>query len=141
ALGNPVVSQVISQIEQANPEFNLAQTLAGMKEASGIDASEVDNVLVVFDQEHLEMLPFMAMLFMGGGLGGPTGAFDDEMHFQEFSEEEFNFEAIPEDFDDFDFDEPLEDSSSFDDEFEEIPATNGSCDDEFPSDDEFSFDD
>ncbi|MEZ6065062.1 MAG: hypothetical protein R3B90_05005 [Planctomycetaceae bacterium] len=84
AMTNPVVKGVLAEVEAANPDFSLEKSLEEMRNETGVDPSEIDNVLVVFDKQHLEMLPFMAMMFMGGGGMGPgPGAFEEEMMIDE----------------------------------------------------------
>lgn len=77
AFNNPIVQGILKEMEQVDSEFNLAAKLAEMRDQAGVDVSEVEQVLVVLDQQHLEMLPFMASLLLGGmgtpGIGPPIG--------------------------------------------------------------------
>jgi hypothetical protein len=141
ALTNPLVKQVIAEVEAANPDFNLAKAIDEMQQQSGMNPNDIESVLVVLDEEHLEMLPFMAMMFMGGGMGGPPpGAFEEEMHIeseafpQEFQEEIIIEEgAVPEAEFDSSLDDPTfpnEDAPESIPEETTTPGNGSSCDDE-----------
>ncbi len=70
AFNNPIVQGILQEMQQVDSEFNLAAKLEQMRAEAGVDVSEVEQVLVVLDKQHLEMLPFMAALMLGG-LSGP----------------------------------------------------------------------
>jgi hypothetical protein len=71
AFNNPLVQGILQEMEQIDSEFNLAAKLAEMREQAGVDVGQVEQVLVVVDKQHLEMLPFMAAMLLGGMMGPP----------------------------------------------------------------------
>lgn len=72
ALSNPLVKQIISMMDEANPRETIASKFEDFAEEMGINIQQVDHVLVVIDQQTIQMLPFLM------GLGAlPHDNFDD----------------------------------------------------------------
>jgi hypothetical protein len=69
ALGNPVVQGVIQAVEEVQPNFKLSDRLAEMREEVGIDANDIDHVLVVVDKQQLAMAASLGGLLMGPSPG------------------------------------------------------------------------
>lgn len=77
AAGNPVVQGVIREIEAANPDFKLSDRMNEMREQLGVDLNDIEHVLVVVDQQTMQMIPMLGMMFLMGGQGGPMMIPDD----------------------------------------------------------------
>lgn len=79
ALANPIVQGILKEMQAADSEFNLAEKMQEMQAQVGADLSEIEHVMVVLDRQHLDMLPFMLGMFLGGmGGGPPPGGFGPE---------------------------------------------------------------
>jgi hypothetical protein len=75
AFKNPIVQKVLAEIEQSNPDFNVKRELDEMRERLGVDASEVESVLVVVSRDQLALVPMILPMMM---MGGPPPGFQDE---------------------------------------------------------------
>lgn len=71
ALSNPVVQGIIAEMEAADSNFKFSARLDEMQQQLGADVNDMDHVLVVLDQQHLNMIPALGMMFMMGGMGPP----------------------------------------------------------------------